>query len=85
MTAPVFDLAKVTKVTDIVVDGHTLWVRCGETESGRYWQFLTSSDMRVGMVVERDGALVPVFEPAVMGAIRLIVTGLCSCGQRGAA
>lgn len=50
------DLAEVTKVADITVEGHPLWVRPGATEDGRYWQFLTPTDVRVGMVVERDGS-----------------------------
>lgn len=84
MSATAVDLAEVTKTTDIVVDGHTLWVRPGFAGGGRFWQLLTPADVRVGMVVERDGAFVAVFEPTVTGAIRLIVTGLCNCGQVGA-
>lgn len=78
-------LAEVTTTTDITVDGHTLWVRPGITKCGRYWQFLTSRDVRVAIVVEKDGALVAVFEPVAPNAERLIVTGLCACGLGGAA
>lgn len=81
-----FDLAEVTQTTDVVIDGHLLWVRPGSTtDGGRFWQFLTKSDVRVGMVVELDGALVASFEPKVPEAERLIVTGLCRCGLGGTA
>jgi hypothetical protein len=78
VSAPVFDLAAVTETTDIVIDGHVLWVRPGRTESGRYWQLLTGADLRVGMVVERDGALEAAFELAgPVDVVRRIVAGLC--------
>lgn len=86
MSAPVVDLAEVTETTDLVVEGHTLWVRPGWTEDGRYWQLLTPNDVRLAMVVERRGVLVPVFEEqravagpsvSVTDVLRPIVTRLC--------
>jgi len=80
-----FDLSEVTETTDVVIDGHTLWVRPGATANGRYWQLLTPSDVRVGMVIERGGALVAVFESPAMDVVRQLVIDLCNCGLGGVA
>jgi hypothetical protein len=90
----VFDLAEITETTEVVIDGHTLWVRPGSTAGGRYWQLLTTSDVPVGMVVERcsrcDGAAVSQFEALVSvsggplasatDAARLVLAELCRVG-----
>lgn len=88
MSTATLDLAQITGTADVVVDGHVLWVRSGVTCSGRYWQFLTRTDVPVGMVVERDGVLVAVFEPVktipenpklpVADAARQFLASLCS-------
>jgi hypothetical protein len=85
------DLTQITQTADVVIDGHALWVRPGATEAGRYWQFLAPNDVPVGMVVERSGALEPVFDalvtipagpsPTVMDAAQLIIAQLCRPGD----
>ena len=80
MSAPTIDLAQLTKTTDCVVDGQVLWVRPGHTEAGRYWQFLTRTDVPLGMVVERDGVLLAVFNADSSDAACLFLAGLCAVG-----
>lgn len=87
MSAPLVDLAEVTGTVEVQVDGHELWVRPGCTCGGRYWQVLTTGDVPLGMVVERESAdgvafeaLVPAGSPCTssLDAVRLVL----ACGLR---
>lgn len=90
MSAPLLDLAEVTETAEVQVDGHELWVRPGCTCGGRYWQLLTTGDVPLGMVVERESATGTAFEALVpasggpsvssLDAVRLVL----ACGQGGA-
>lgn len=67
MSAPLVDLAEVKVESELVIEGHLLWVTPGVTEGGRYWQLSTPNRVPVGMVAERllpaaDGTVLAVFE-----------------------
>ncbi|MEU1506481.1 hypothetical protein [Kitasatospora sp. NPDC005748] len=84
------DLAQVTAVADIEIDGELLWVSPGVSAGGRYWALLTPSDLRAGVVAEHadgtaDAVIGTVTQPArsVQAAAVLVVAalrGLCPCG-----
>jgi hypothetical protein len=50
--ATVADLAEVTGVADVVVDGALLWVSPGRTPIGRFWALFTPAHLLAGTVVE---------------------------------
>ncbi|MGA5820914.1 hypothetical protein ACPC54_23975 [Kitasatospora sp. NPDC094028] len=51
------DLAEVTAVADVVIDGTLLWVTPGQTPTGRFWALLTPSHLLAGVVLElADGS-----------------------------
>jgi hypothetical protein len=86
------DLAQVTAVADIEIDGELLWVSPGVNAGGRYWALLTPSDLRAGVVTEHedgtaDAVVGTVARPAVsvQAAAEWVVAVLrgawpCSCG-----
>lgn len=76
------DLAEVIVTAEVQIDGHELWVRPGCTCGGRYWQLLSTTDVPLGMVVERRtdaGSLFEALVPSSVGplssleAVRLVV------------
>ncbi|MET8624579.1 hypothetical protein ABZW30_12615 [Kitasatospora sp. NPDC004669] len=51
------DIAEITGVADVVIDGTALWVSPGITPTGRYWTLFTPSHLLAGVVVElEDGS-----------------------------
>ncbi|MFB7672889.1 hypothetical protein ACFC26_15925 [Kitasatospora purpeofusca] len=76
------DLATITGVADIVIDGEPLWVSPGLTPAGRYWALMTPAHLSAGVVTERpDGAdavvgTVTTHAPTVQAAAHLVVAAL---------
>ncbi|MFE6489588.1 hypothetical protein ACFVGN_42585, partial [Streptomyces sp. NPDC057757] len=60
------NIAEITGVADVTINGTDLWVSPGQTPAGRYWTLFAAVDNRLAGVVVEHGGL---FEAVLGGGI----------------